>query len=242
MPKGTMSRSSDSIRDRLEKDILERRYKPGERLPSERETQRREGVGRGTVRAAYRSLQEMGLIHIRHGGGAYVREVDPSLVGGTLSTLIRHRRVSTRHFFEFREAFEGPNVAYAVERATRQEIENLKARVKRLEEHWEAQGATTDFYQMELGLHTELAGMTGNPLFEWIADTYQRSSAPYNKAISDFLGDGVESPEEVLEDWRLLIKALENREVTLAVKIMETHIFRFRQKTSGLETGETETD
>ena len=57
-------------------------------------------VGRGTVRAAYHSLQQKGLIEIRHGGGAFVQEIDSSVAGDTLSTLIRYRRISTQHLQE----------------------------------------------------------------------------------------------------------------------------------------------
>lgn len=67
---------------------------------------KKKGMPGETVRAAYRSLQEKGLTHIRRGGGAYVQELDSSLVADVLSMLIKHRKVSSQHFFELREAFE----------------------------------------------------------------------------------------------------------------------------------------
>ena len=63
--------ASDSLQQQLEKSLLKRQYLPGDRLPSEREVMKKFKVGRGTVRAAYRSLQQKGLIEIRHGGGAF---------------------------------------------------------------------------------------------------------------------------------------------------------------------------
>ncbi len=105
--------ASESLQLRLEEAILSREYLPGDRLPSEHDIMGQLKVGRRTVREAYRSLQQKGLIETKHGGGAFVREVDSSMVGDTLSTLIRHRRVSTQHLLEFREAFESRCAAYS---------------------------------------------------------------------------------------------------------------------------------
>ena len=221
--------ASERIQVKLEKEILDRRYRPGDRLPSERELQERMGVGRGTVREAYRALQEKGLIETRHGGGAYVREVDSSQVADNLSLLIRHKRVSTMHLFEFREALESRAVAYACERATREQLAGLRRNVDRLEKALQSGGGTTDFYQQEIDLHTELARMSGNPLYEWIADTFRQNSVSYSESYSQLDLIRSHQPREVIADWRMLLKALEKREVTRAVMIMRSHLFHFRQ-------------
>ena len=209
--------TSDSIHDYFEKAILDHVFKPGDRLPSERELCEEKGYGRGTVRAAYRSLQEKGLIRIRRGGGAYVQELNSSLVADLLSTLIKHRQVSIRHFFEFREIFETRSVAYAVERATPEQIDSLKAHVEELAVFLKTHGRTHEFYQMELSLHTEVARMSGNPLFDWIASTHQHSSTSFNEYVNDYFLEQGEPLEKVVEDWRSLVKALENREATLGL-------------------------
>jgi DNA-binding transcriptional regulator YhcF (GntR family) len=50
------------------------RLGPGERLPSVRELAERVGVNVNTARAAYRKLEEEGLIISRHGAGTFVAE------------------------------------------------------------------------------------------------------------------------------------------------------------------------
>src|SRR3984885_5098895 len=47
---------------------------PGEKLPSESEIVRREGVSRTVVREAISKLQASGLVATRHGVGTFVRE------------------------------------------------------------------------------------------------------------------------------------------------------------------------
>ncbi len=216
--------ASDRLQQQLEESLLNRQYLPGDRLPSEREVMKKFKVGRGTVRAAYRSLQQKGLIEIRHGGGAFVQEIDSSVVGDTLSTLIRHRRISTQHLQEFREAIEIRCAAYAAERATQKQISNLKFLIDQMEDMLGSSGDWhLQFYELELNLHTELARMSGNPMFEWVASTFEQHA----EAVSDMIVHSLEQPEkEVLRDWHNFIQAVENREVTKASRIIGSHIFR----------------
>lgn len=218
--------ASESLQHRLEEAILSRQYLPGDRLPSEREIMGQLKVGRGTVREAYRSLQQKGLIETRHGGGAFVREVDSSMVGDTLSTLIRHGRVSLQHLLEFREAFESRCAAYAAERATPEQISHLRNLIDQMEEMLESSSdESLRFYELELNLHTQLAIISGNQLFEWLASTFERNAVAY----SDILTNYTEKPQETMvRDWRNFIQAVEKREVTKAAMIMGSHIFRFK--------------
>jgi DNA-binding FadR family transcriptional regulator len=226
--------ASEKLQIRLEELILSRRsFLPGDRLPSEREIMNMRKVGRGTVREAYRSLAQKGLIEIRHGGGAFVREVESSMVGETLATLIHHRRVSTQHLMEFREAVESRCAAYAAERATPEQINELKRRIDQMEILLDSTGdGNIRFYEQELNLHTQLAKISGNPMFEWFASTFEHNAA----AFSGMLANQPEKPDEALKDWRDFIQAVENKEVTRAAMIIGAHIFQFRKVLEDLDT------
>ncbi|TDL35467.1 FadR family transcriptional regulator [Jeotgalibacillus sp. S-D1] len=50
------------------------RLTSGDRLPSERELSDRLGVGRSSVREAFRALELLGLIETRHGEGTFLRD------------------------------------------------------------------------------------------------------------------------------------------------------------------------
>ncbi len=65
---------ADEVRDRISADFLVdgTGFQAGDRLPSEVELSRRYGISRVTLRAALRSLQEVGFISIRHGSGATI--------------------------------------------------------------------------------------------------------------------------------------------------------------------------
>jgi GntR family transcriptional regulator len=59
----------------LQDEIAERRYSPGEALPTEDELAKLFGVSRVTIRAALETLGSLGLIERRQGVGTFVREL-----------------------------------------------------------------------------------------------------------------------------------------------------------------------
>ncbi len=60
------------IKERLAQDIWEKKYKYGEKLPSELELAAMFGVSRSTLREAIRALAQEGLVSIRRGLGTFV--------------------------------------------------------------------------------------------------------------------------------------------------------------------------
>lgn len=65
----------DQIAGSLIEDILSGRYRPQERLPSERDLAARFDANRGAVREAMKKLEQIGLAEIQR-GGARVRETE----------------------------------------------------------------------------------------------------------------------------------------------------------------------
>jgi GntR family transcriptional repressor for pyruvate dehydrogenase complex len=57
-----------AVTRRLREEILRGRYRPGDRLPSERELVERLGIHRGAIREGLRAVAQLGLIEIKPGG------------------------------------------------------------------------------------------------------------------------------------------------------------------------------
>jgi GntR family transcriptional repressor for pyruvate dehydrogenase complex len=62
----------EAIARRIREDILSGRYRPGERLPSERELAERSGANRGSAREALKLLAQQRLIEIQPGGSRVI--------------------------------------------------------------------------------------------------------------------------------------------------------------------------
>jgi GntR family transcriptional repressor for pyruvate dehydrogenase complex len=97
-------------------------YKPGERLPSERDLAVAFKVSRPTIREAMIALEIRGLAESRHGSGIYVTDQPPAqaVAGGDLD-------IGAFELTEARRLFEGEAAALAATTITDEELEEMEA-------------------------------------------------------------------------------------------------------------------
>ena len=132
MPASRVELLSAELRDA----ILRGDYRPGDRLPAERELALRLGVGRGTVREAVAVLAQLGLVESRRGGGGVV--VRPLADASTL--VLRHLMVLDGvpnvpiigQFLDVLELLLEAAVGLAVERGSDAELAKARALLRQL--------------------------------------------------------------------------------------------------------------
>ena len=96
-------------------------YKPGERLPSERDLAAAYKVSRPTIREAMIALEIRGLAESHHGSGIYVTDHPPTqAVAGDLD-------IGAFELTEARRLFEGESAALAATTITDAELDELDA-------------------------------------------------------------------------------------------------------------------
>lgn len=161
---------ADQVLERLIELIRGGRLAPGDKMPSERALMQRYGVGRPAVREALQTLEGMGLIAIRHGERARVREVNAASVFDQIDLTARHllstSPQSLDHLKEARLLFEIDMVRIAAERAGAEDIARLRAAL-------EAQRGAEDtaaFVKADIAFHGALAAVSGNPIFTALSD------------------------------------------------------------------------
>jgi GntR family transcriptional repressor for pyruvate dehydrogenase complex len=128
-------RVSDAIAARIKKDISNGDLVPGAKLPAERELARRFKTSRLSVREAYRSLQELGMLSIRRGagGGAFIAEIDHQPVARSLALMLRLGNVSHEELTEARLLLEPPVARLAARRASPEDVARLEDLLHRQE-------------------------------------------------------------------------------------------------------------
>ena len=134
MAEGKRVKLSERTADRLYEMIVEeKRYEPGSKLPNENELSDALQVSRATLREAISFLVAQGVLEIRRGKGTFVAD---SLPAGTmdLTALAGVRsRVRAKDLFEMRLIFEPATVALACQRATDEELRQIKKKADRME-------------------------------------------------------------------------------------------------------------
>ncbi len=80
----------EEICDQIRRKLARGEFRPGDKLPTERELAAEFSVGRPAVREALRTLESSGVLVLKKGlkGGAFVREGDPTVVTQSIHDLL----------------------------------------------------------------------------------------------------------------------------------------------------------
>src|SRR6266436_10138695 len=121
-------RVSEAIVHRIKKQITDGRLRAGHKLPAEREMARQFKTSRVSVREAYRSLEELGVLRIRRGadGGAFIAKLDHEPVLRSLSLVLALAKTSHKELTEARMLIEPLIARLAALRARKDDIARLE--------------------------------------------------------------------------------------------------------------------
>lgn len=126
--------SVERVASALREDILRRRVRPGERLPSERELAERLAVNRGAVREALRVLAQLGIVSIGPGGARAesLEEASLDVLGHLLRLERRPDPLLVDQLLEAHAVLAAGWVRVLVDRGSDEEIEACCAVMRRL--------------------------------------------------------------------------------------------------------------
>jgi GntR family transcriptional regulator, transcriptional repressor for pyruvate dehydrogenase complex len=159
---GRQARVSEAIVHRIKKQITEGRLLAGHKLPAEREMARQFKTSRVSVREAYRTLEEVGVLRIRRGadGGAFIAQLDHEPVLRSLALVLGLGRTSHQELTEARMLIEPPIARLAALRARKEDVVRLEG-VLVQEEH-EAARRSGPFRPTASRFHRSVADCTRN--------------------------------------------------------------------------------
>jgi GntR family transcriptional repressor for pyruvate dehydrogenase complex len=159
----------DYIRDLVERGELT----PGTRLPPERELAAQLGVSRTVLREALHTLAALGLVESLHGRGVFITGGSVQATAQRLSLAMGANGAHTqadsvvriRELFEIRRVLEGAAAEWAAQRATEEQIAEMRAVLTRDRELRSADPVDTRLIsELDGRLHALLAASTTNRL------------------------------------------------------------------------------
>ena len=157
--------------DRLKALITSGELHPGDAMPSERSLMERFGVGRPAIREAMQQLSNMGLLTISHGERAKVRQPTAKSifqqVDAAAHVMLSSSPTSLEHLKQARRFFERGMVREAAAKATAADIAKLSETLDLQRTHL---GDPDAFIAADMRFHTQIAAITGNPLFEAVSE------------------------------------------------------------------------
>jgi len=161
---------SDAISEQILKLISTGALRPGDALPPQRQLASQLGVSLSSLREALRGLAAIGVIEIKRGCGTYVCDHAAAALVKQFDWALILQEEETRELFEARRVIEVSVAGYAAQRATPQQVEDLKALGAAMMSSWQARDLQS-LEQQDLRFHLAIAEAAGNSLLLHLAQS-----------------------------------------------------------------------
>ena len=171
--------------DALLQMIIDKRYQPGDRLPSEMVLCSELQVSRNTLRAALNKLSVLGFTETRQGGGTYLREADSEVYLNFFVPAALTHNTNLLEIMQLRKGIEVEAARLAAENANEEDIEELKMLFNRCKEA-STQSDMGEFSSDNVDFHFALANASHNMLYIKMMAIIRRMIVP---VMRDFLND-----------------------------------------------------
>jgi GntR family transcriptional repressor for pyruvate dehydrogenase complex len=208
---------SDRLARRIRGLIQTGDYKPGDRLPAIMEMARRFGVGHPTVREALKKLETMGVVEIRHGSGVYVTRSDEVLVLASPDYTGAVTKKLLLDLIQSRMALELQSVAEAARNATDEHLREMRRLLTTAGQSLENDEVLSS---VNMSYHRQIAIASGNTVLAQLLDVLRELFNEEQRLILDIFG----SRERDHQEHLAILDALEQRNATVAVDRMKTHL------------------
>ncbi|MGJ0389051.1 FadR/GntR family transcriptional regulator [Microbacterium sp. CGR1] len=208
----------------VERDLLEGRLGPGDRLASERDLAADLGVGRSSVREALRVLEVMGLIRTATGSGPQSGAIVIATPTGGMSTLLR-LQVAAQGFpltdvVQTRLLLED---AVAAALAGQQDPDLTAAHS--VLDAMDAEGLTSaEFLALDAQLHLALAESSGNTVVAAIMAGLRTAIESYVQEGAASIADWDAMADLLRTEHRAIIAAIAAGDATTAQALVRAHI------------------
>lgn len=157
---------------------------PGSRLPAERDLARQFGVNRATVRQVLKVLEMMGVLVQRVGDGTYLSNSAEAILNEPLDFLVLLDDLSHHELFETRLIVEPELAARAAERATAEDLLDMRSAVTAMQNS----SNIPDRLAADMAFHDVVFRASGNRicqlLFKRIHRTLLHSMAKLSDRVS----------------------------------------------------------
>jgi DNA-binding FadR family transcriptional regulator len=214
------TRASSDVIAQIRRAILSGQYRPGDRLPTEREMAQQFGVSRVTVRDALRALEANGLVRVKVGGqgGPYVSEPDIALLSDSIGTHLHLRGTTFQELAEARQALETTAAQLAAQRATDEDLAALEAAI-----HGPIQ-PPADPAASSLDFHTALMVAAHN---QALLAMFRATRALIQQAFDALHAQQPDMADAARKTHGELYAAIAARQADRAAELMRSHLEEF---------------
>ncbi|MFJ7678714.1 FadR/GntR family transcriptional regulator [Peribacillus sp. NPDC097198] len=209
--------------ERIKSHILENNLKPNDKFLTEKELVEQLQVSRTVIREALISLQTVGILNVKPGGGVYIAE--PTL--DSINTILKHyydtHGVKMKELMEIREVIELGALRLIIEKQVDVDIDHL---ISINESYYQTIIQKQDTKQFDRLFHQALIKSTEN-------EAYFKFSEVISEYFSLVRMDFIEKEDTLIDSFKQhadIIDAIKIKDLPVAQKVLKEHfqpIFRF---------------
>lgn len=205
--------ASDYVISAIREELLNKKLKPGDQLPSETELAAQLDVSRSTVREAMRVLMAYGVVEIRRGKGTFICEESTRVSEDSTIFSFLLVQPTKREQMEFRASMERIVFDLAIKNATQEDIDALTANYENMPE---TESDPEKTVEVDLEFHRLLGNATKNRMI----------SRVYNIAMEYIRPSLITShsrnwPTSAESNHRRILDAINARDTSVADKLAQ---------------------
>ncbi len=196
----------------------------GDRLPSERELIEILDISRPSLREALRALSMLGVIESRHGGGAFVTDLEARTLLAPLDFFLSLSPTNLADAFESRRIVEVEIARKAARQASADDISDLNGMIAAQERILHD---PVGFRILDSRFHARLSAAAGNVVLERIAYGLYNMGLDVRRRATQSLA----LIQQSTKDHALIARAIAARDADRAAKEMAIHLDHIEETT-----------
>lgn len=213
----------EQIVERLLTLITEKRLKPGDRLPPERELAAMMGVSRPSLREALRALSIMNVVEIRQGAGTFITSLQTEMLVEHLDFVFFLDDSTFMQLFEVRKILEVGIIGLAAANIADEELAELEACMEKSRQSVDDNEA---FMQADIELHRIIGRASRNPILNRFMESISRLGMASRRRTTELRG----VPHQVIADHDAILTALKRHNPEAARQAMLDHLAHVEQR------------
>lgn len=209
----------EQVMNNLNEYIKEQNLICGDKMPTEKEVCDMFGVGRSTVREAYRMMQALGILEVHRGKGVYFIGFPTEDDKDSVASWFKQHAQTLTDYMEVRSAIETTAIRLAIDRASDKDITELEkihdSFIKSAGTHKTVKLA---FYDQEF--HHKITTITQNELLIKIEKNIADCLIDYRTQTFNIEGN----IQRAIASHQLLIDSFHERNKTKGIALMTQHM------------------
>lgn len=147
--------------DEVIQGIRTRKYRPGSRLPTEKEFMDQLQISRGSVREAIKILSALGIVVIRRGEGTFVASADDAVIVDSVVYTMLMENTPPEETLEFRNQIDDMVLRLAAKKVTEEDIRELEDRIAEMRRAYQ-EGQLELVRKLDVQFHLRIVDFTRN--------------------------------------------------------------------------------